>query len=65
MATAEQMRVEQYGRHSCWRVNTVWYPVDRTPVRELLEREDWARKVLAYGPTRLSDRFVSHRKEDV
>lgn len=54
----------QYGRHSCWQVNGVWWPHDRTPVRELLDREDWTRKVLAFGPVPLAERFVSHRKED-
>jgi len=52
--------VLQYGRHSCWQVNNVWYPPDRVPVRQLLEREKWADKVLSYGPRPLLDRFVSH-----
>jgi hypothetical protein len=59
------MASEQYGRHSCWLVNQVWYPVDRTPVRDLLDRERWADQVLAYDPNRpLLDRFITHRKED-
>lgn len=53
----------QYGRHACWQVNHVWYPVDRMPVRELLDRENWADAVLAYGPKPLLERFVRHRKD--
>lgn len=56
---------EQYGDHACWQVNGVWYPVTRTPVRDLLERENWTQRVLARGPIPLSDRFVSHRPESI